>query len=82
MDDLLRWHQREGFLRQPPKEEWDEVELPEEEAKRRGVKLEPIGDRRELPPEVAYLEDLAERADIPLDIFTRFQHMRRLFHKE
>jgi hypothetical protein len=82
MDDLLAWRQREGFLRQPPKEKWDEVELPGEEAKRRGVKSEPIGDQRELSPEVAYLEDLAERADIPLDIFTRFQHMRHLFHKE
>jgi hypothetical protein len=79
MDDLLAWRQREGFLRQPPKEKWDEVELPEEEAKRRGVGSEPIGDQRELSPEVAYLEDLAGRADIPLDIFARFQHMRRMF---
>ena len=53
MDDLLAWHQREGVLRQPPKENWDEVELPEEEAKERGVKSVPIGDRRELSPEVA-----------------------------
>ena len=44
MDDLLAWRQEEGVLRQPPKEKWDEVELPEEEAKRRGVKSEPIGD--------------------------------------
>ena len=82
MDDLLRWHQRERFLRQPPKEKWDEVELPEEEAKERGVKSELIGDQRELSPEVAYLEELAERADVPLDIFSRFEHMRRLFNKE
>ena len=82
MRDLLAWHQEEGVLRQPPKEKWDEVELPEEEAKRRGVKSEPIGDQRELSPEVAYLEELAERADVPLDIFSRFEHMRRLFNKE
>lgn len=82
MDDLLAWRQEEGVLRQPPKEKWDEVELPEEEAKRRGVKSEPIGDQRELSPEVAYLEELAERAGVPLDIFSRFEHMRRLFNKE
>jgi len=82
MRNLLAWHQEEGVLRQPPKEEWDEVELPEEEAKRRGVKSEPIGDQRELSPEVAYLEEPAERADVSLDIFSHFEHMRRLFDKE